>query len=44
MKEGTGRVNLLIQKLSVQGRMDDIVRAASDPKFQDELFEEFEIK
>lgn len=41
---GTGRVNLLIQKLAECGRMDDIVRAASEPEYQKELFREFGIE
>ncbi len=40
---GTNRVNRLIQKLSEQNRIDDIVKAASDPEYQKKLFREFDI-
>ena len=41
VKQGQGRVNALIVKLAEAGRMEDIVRAASDREYQDHLFSEF---
>lgn len=41
VKQGQGRVNALIVKLVEAGRMEDIVRAASDREYQDHLFSEF---
>lgn len=41
VKQGQGRVNTLIVKLAESGRMEDIVRAASDREYQDNLFREF---
>ena len=41
VKQGQGRVNALIVKLAEAGRMEDIVRAASDREYQDRLFSEF---
>lgn len=39
-EEGADRINQLIILLSEQGRMDDIVRAAKDRKYQEKLFRE----
>ena len=39
-EEGADRINQLIILLSEQGRMDDIVRAAKDRKYQERLFRE----
>ncbi len=45
MKEGRRaekqRVNTLILKLSELGRTDEIVKAAADETYQNQLFEEF---
>ena len=38
---GQNRINTLIQKLSSQGRVDDIIRSASDTAYQSKLLEEF---
>ena len=35
------RLNELIQKLTVAGRLDDLVRSTTDKEFQKTLFEEF---
>ena len=35
------RFNTLIKKLSEQGRIDDIIRSASDRTYQEQLFKEF---
>lgn len=39
--EALERVNELILRLSEQGRMDDIVKAAKDKEYQEQLFREF---
>lgn len=36
-------MNTLILKLSQSGRIDDIVKSASDEAFQQKLFEEFDL-
>lgn len=38
---GKDRVNKLNELLAQKGRVDDIVKAATDSNFQEELFEEF---
>ena len=35
------RINSMIQKLVAQNRVEDIVKAASDPKYQEQLLNEF---
>lgn len=40
---GQERVNALITRLAAAGRADDIIRSASDPAYQEQLFEEFGI-
>lgn len=40
---GKERVNSLILKLSALGRTEDIVKAAADPEYQNQLFEEFNL-
>ena len=40
---GKDRVNALVLKLSAIGRTEDIVKAAADPEYQKQLFEEFGI-
>ena len=40
-KLGKQRVNVLTLHLSRLGRFDDIVKAASDPEYQNQLFQEF---
>ena len=42
-KEALARMNLLIKKLSEQGRMDELVNAAADSALQERLFEELGI-
>lgn len=41
IKQGKERVNELTLKLSALGRMDDILKAASDEEYQEQLFREF---
>lgn len=41
--ENQKQMNTLILKLSQSGRIDDIVRSASDEAFQQKLFEEFDL-
>ena len=38
------KFNQLIQLLAAQKRMDDIVKAASDKKYQEKLFKEFNLE
>lgn len=40
---GSNRVNSLNLKLSALGRVDDIVKAASDSEYQNQLFTEFDL-
>lgn len=42
--EGENRMARLMNKLVSQGRIDDITRASNDPKFRDQLFQEFKIE
>ncbi|MBQ8879202.1 MAG: hypothetical protein IJ029_10790, partial [Lachnospiraceae bacterium] len=42
-EEGEARVNRLIQLLAEKGRTDDIIKAASNSKYQKKLFKEFDI-
>ncbi len=35
------RINSMIQKLVAQNRVEDIIKAASDPKYQEQLLNEF---
>ena len=42
-QEERKKLNLLITKLSSIGRTDDIIKAASDPEFQQQLLEEFHL-
>lgn len=39
--EGQDKVNLLVMRLNEAGRLEDIVKAASDKAYQESLFEEF---
>ena len=41
MQQGKERVNELTLKLSALGRIDDILKAASDEDYQERLFQEF---
>lgn len=41
--EGRNRVNELNKRLAEAGRIDDIIKAASDKEFQEKLFEEFNL-
>ena len=43
VQQGLGRANALIVKLADAGRADDIIRAASDRTYQEQLFKEFGI-
>lgn len=42
-EKGREDVNKLIIKLSELGRIDDIIKAASDSEYQKKLFEEFDL-
>ena len=35
------RVNLLIARLAEAGRTEDLIRSATDPEYQEQLFREF---
>ena len=43
VQQGLGRANALNMKLADAGRADDIIRAASDRTYQEQLFKEFGI-
>ena len=43
VQQGLGRANALNVKLADAGRADDIIRAASDRTYQEQLFKEFGI-
>ncbi len=43
IKEGTDRVNRLHLRLIQEGRFDDLKKSASDPDFQQQLFEKYGI-
>lgn len=43
LREGCNKVNQLNIKLSIAGRIDDILKAANDSKYQEQLFQEFEL-
>ena len=40
-EEGQERVNLLIARLAEAGRTEDLIRSATDPEYQEQLFREF---
>ena len=42
-REGEERLNRLTRLLAEQNRIDDIVKAASDIEFQNQLFKEFNL-
>ena len=42
-REGEERLNRLTRLLAEQNRIDDIVKAASDIEFQNQLFKEFDL-
>jgi len=42
-KEGQEQVNALIQRLIEDGRMEDMRRCVTDPQFQQELFQEYNL-
>jgi predicted transposase/invertase (TIGR01784 family) len=44
LAEGQKQINILNQKLANAGRMDDIIKAASDREYQKQLLAEFERK
>ena len=39
--QGQERVNLLIARLAEAGRTEDLIRSATDPEYQEQLFREF---
>lgn len=41
IKQGKERVNELTLKLSALGRIEDILKVASDEEYQEQLFREF---
>ena len=41
---GEERLSKLIVKLTEAGRESDVIKAASDEKYREQLFEEFEIE
>ena len=43
IKEGTDRVNRLHLYLIQEGKFDDLKKSASDPDFQQQLFEKYGI-
>lgn len=43
LKQGLHKANQLNMKLAGEGRMEDILRAASDPAFQEKLMKEYKI-
>ena len=43
MQQGKERINELTLKLSALGRIDDILKAASDEDYQERLFQEFDL-
>ena len=40
-KEGSARINELNRRLLKDGRKDDIVRSLEEPKYQEQLLEEY---
>ena len=43
ISQGQERVNKLIEKLAEEGRFEDLQKSATDPEYQQQLFEEFEL-
>lgn len=43
-RSGEERLSKLIVKLTEAGRESDVIKAASDEKYREQLFEEFEIE
>ena len=41
--EGQSKANKLVQLLAQQNRMDDIIKAANDSEYQEQLFKEFNL-
>ena len=41
LANGAARINKLIVLLTDQGRIDDLIKAATDTEFQEKLLEEF---
>lgn len=41
--EGQAKANKLVQLLALQNRMDDIIKAANDSEYQEQLFKEFNL-
>lgn len=39
--QGQERVNLLIARLAEADRTEDLIRSATDPEYQEQLFREF---
>ena len=44
IKLGEEKLSKLIVKLTEAGRESDVIKAASDEKYREQLFEEFEIE
>ncbi len=44
LERGSGRVNRLTVELGKRGRIQDIIRGAEDPEYQEKLFMEFSLK
>lgn len=42
-KQGQNRVNQLNQRLLSTNRLDDMIKGASDPEYQQKLFTEFNL-
>ncbi len=43
LAEGRAKANKLVQLLAQQNRMDDIIKAANDSEYQEQLFKEFNL-
>ena len=43
LEKGTQRMNALIEKLTEADRIDDLIRSTKDKKFQEQLFDEFNL-
>ena len=43
LAEGQSKANKLVQLLAQQNRMDDIIKAANDSEYQEQLFKEFHL-
>ena len=43
LAKGQAKANKLVQLLAQQNRMDDIIKAANDSEYQEQLFKEFNL-